>query len=49
LQELNAEYVVFDTKRNHETAGTTRHHDDAWKVLATLADKAIDLDNETLR
>ena len=49
LQELGAEYVVFDTKRNSSTANTTRHYEDAWHVLTVLAEKVIDLENETVR
>jgi len=49
LQELGAEYVMFDTKRNNETANTLNHYEDAWNVVTTLAEKAIDVDNETLR
>jgi|TARA_Y100000310_G_scaffold304436_1_gene343591 probable F420-dependent oxidoreductase len=49
LEELGAEYVLLDTKRNNETANTARHHEDAWSVVTTLAEKAIDLENETLR
>jgi hypothetical protein len=49
LQELGAEYVLFDTKRNNATANTLDHYEDAWNVMTTIAEKAIDVDNETLR
>ncbi len=49
LEEMGAEYVVFDTKRHNPTAVSERHHEDAWRVLTTLAEKAIDLDKETVR
>ena len=49
LQELGAQYVHLDTKRNNPTAHTGRHHDEAWRDLIVLADEVFDLDRETLR
>ena len=49
LQALGAEYVLLDTKRNSPTAASPRHHEEAWRTLATLAEKVIDLDGETVR
>jgi probable F420-dependent oxidoreductase len=49
LQELGAEYVLLDTKRNNPTAGSPRHHEDAWRTLTVLAEKALDLENESVR
>ena len=49
LQELGAEYVVLDTKRNSSTAASERHHEEAWRSLTVLAEKAIDLQNESVR
>jgi probable F420-dependent oxidoreductase len=49
LQEMGAEYVLLDTKRNSPTALTTRHHEEAWRTLTVLAEKVIDLDKETVR
>ena len=49
LQELGASYVLFDTKRNSPTAWLNQHHDESWRTLTVLAEKAIDLDHETVR
>ncbi|MCI0440779.1 MAG: TIGR03619 family F420-dependent LLM class oxidoreductase [Chloroflexi bacterium] len=49
LEGMGAEYVVFDTKRRNPTAASDRHHEDAWRVLTTLAEKVIDLEKETVR
>ena len=49
LQNLGAEYVILDTKRNSPTGASSRHHEEAWRTLTILAEKAIDLENETVR
>ena len=49
LQAMGAEYVLLDTKRNSPTAASPRHHEEAWRTLTILAEKALDLDNETVR
>ena len=49
LQAMGAEYVVLDTNRNNPTAASPRHHEDAWRTLTILAEKAMDLDGETVR
>lgn len=49
LQGLGAEYVLLDTKRNNPTGTSARHHEDAWRTLTTLAEKALDLEKETVR
>jgi hypothetical protein len=49
LEELGAEYVLLDTKRNSPTALSERHHDEAWRTLTVLAESVLDLENETVR
>ena len=49
LQELGADYVVFDTKRNSPTALSPKHHEEAWRTLAIIAEKVVDLEKETVR
>ncbi len=49
LQALGAEYVLLDTKRNNPTAVSPRHHEDAWRTLTILAEKALDLEKESVR
>jgi probable F420-dependent oxidoreductase len=49
LEGLGVEYVLLDTKRNSVTAESSRHHEEAWSALTTLADQVIDLENESLR
>jgi len=49
LQALGAEYVLLDTKRNNPTGASPRHHEDAWRTLTTLAEKVLDLEQETVR
>jgi len=49
LEALGADYVLLDTKRNNPTADSPRHHDEAWRTVATLVEQAIDLPNETVR
>ena len=49
LQQMGAEYVLLDTKRSSPTENSPRHHDAAWRMVTTLAEKALDLDNESLR
>ena len=49
LQAMGAEDVLLDTKRNSPTAASPRHYEEAWRTLTVLAEKAFDLDNETVR
>ena len=49
LQAMGAEYAVLDTKRNSPTALSPLHHEEAWRTLTVLAEKALDLKNETVR
>ena len=46
---MGAEYAVLDTKRNSPTAMSPRHHEEAWRTLTILVEKALDLENETVR
>jgi probable F420-dependent oxidoreductase len=47
LATLGARYVLLDTYTDDPEA--TRRHEAAWRMLATLAERALDLDKETLR
>jgi hypothetical protein len=47
LAALGARYLVLDTYADDPDA--TRHHDVAWRMLATLAERALDLPKEGLR
>jgi alkanesulfonate monooxygenase SsuD/methylene tetrahydromethanopterin reductase-like flavin-dependent oxidoreductase (luciferase family) len=47
LQELGAQYVLLDTFYGDVEA--TRHPEVAWGMLATLAEKALDLPHASLR
>ena len=47
LALLGARYVLFDTYA--DDAEATRHHETAWRMLATLAEQVLDLSKETLR
>jgi len=47
LALLGAQYVLFDTYTGRPEA--TLHPESDWAMLATLADKALDLQNGTLR
>ncbi|MCH8207306.1 MAG: TIGR03619 family F420-dependent LLM class oxidoreductase [Chloroflexi bacterium] len=49
LEALGAEYVLLDTKRNSPTALSPRHHEEAWRTLTVLAERALDLQSETVR
>jgi probable F420-dependent oxidoreductase len=49
LQELGAASVLLDTKRNSPTALSPKHYETAWRTLTILAEKAIDLDHESVR
>ena len=46
LAKLGASYVLLDTYTDDVEA--TRHHETAWRMLALLADRALDLAKETL-
>jgi len=47
LQELGTQYVLLDTF--HDDVEATRHPEVAWGMLMTMAAKALDLAQETLR
>jgi probable F420-dependent oxidoreductase len=47
LAALGASYVLLDTYTDDPEA--TRHHEPAWRMLATLAERVLDLPRETLR
>ncbi len=47
LQSLGCEYVLLDTF--YDDVEATTHHETAWRMLATVAEKAVDLSNETVR
>ena len=48
LMEMGARYVLLDTSISEDMAATT-NHEAAWAMLATLADRVLDLPRETLR
>jgi probable F420-dependent oxidoreductase len=47
LAELGCDYLLLDTYADDPEA--TRHHEAAWAMLATLADRVLDLPRQTLR
>jgi hypothetical protein len=47
LAGLGARYVLLDTYTDDPEA--TRDHETAWRMLTTLAERVLDLPNETLR
>ena len=47
LAALGAAYVLLDTYTDDPEA--TRHHEPAWRMLATLAERVLDLPRQTLR
>jgi hypothetical protein len=47
LAALGASHVLRDTYTDDVEA--TRHHETAWRMLATLAEQVLDLPKETLR
>ena len=47
LDKLGASYVLLDTYTDDPEA--TRHHETAWRMLVTLAERVLDLPKETLR
>jgi hypothetical protein len=47
LQEMGAEYVLLDSF--YDDVEATRHPEVAWRMLTTLAEKAVDLPHEALR
>jgi hypothetical protein len=47
LQELGAQYVLLDTF--YDDIEATRHPEVSWRMLTTLAEKALDLAHEALR
>jgi len=49
LQELGASYVLLDTKRNNPGGVSPRHHEEAWRIIATVGEKVVDLKKESVR
>lgn len=49
LEEMGAEYVMLDTRRNSPTAGSPTHHEEGWNTITTLIEHVIDLDGQTVR
>jgi probable F420-dependent oxidoreductase len=47
LQELGCSYVLLDTYRDDLEA--VKNNEEAWRFLTVLAERALDLKNETLR
>ncbi len=47
LQSLGAEYVLLDTY--FDEPESTRYHETSWRMLTTLAERAFDLERQTLR
>jgi probable F420-dependent oxidoreductase len=47
LQALGCTYVLLDTY--YDDIEATRHHETAWRMLITVAEKALDLPHETIR
>ena len=47
LESLGAEYVLLDSSGDDPAA--TRHHEPVWRMLTTLAEKVLDLQQQTLR
>ena len=47
LEALGAAYVLLDSAGDDPQA--TRHHEPAWRMLTTLAEKVLDLPHQTLR
>ena len=47
LQSLGCEYVLLDTF--YDDVEATTRHETAWRMLATVAERAVDLGNETVR
>ena len=47
LQELGCTHVLLDTY--YDVVEATTHHETAWRMLATIAEKTVDLRNETVR
>ncbi|MDA0263393.1 MAG: TIGR03619 family F420-dependent LLM class oxidoreductase [Chloroflexi bacterium] len=47
LEELGCSYVVLDTY--YDDIEATRNNDASWRMLTTLAEKALDLPNQTVR
>ena len=49
LEELDAQYVVFDTKLSSPTTKSSKHHETAWPMLATVAEKLLDVERGNVR
>ncbi len=49
LEELDAQYVVLDTKLGSPTTKSPKHHETAWPMLATVAEKLLDVERGMVR
>ena len=47
LQNLGCEYVLLDTY--YDDVEATTHHETSWRMLATIAEQALDLERQTTR
>ena len=47
LESLGCTHVLLDTY--YDDVEATTHHETAWRMLATIAEKAVDLKSETVR
>ena len=47
LEALGCSYVVLDTY--HDDIEATRHNETAWRMLSVIAEKVLDLENQTVR
>jgi probable F420-dependent oxidoreductase len=47
LQALGCSYVLLDTY--HDDVEAIKHHETAWRMLTTMAEKVLDLPHETLK
>ena len=47
IQAIGCSHVLLDTYYDDPEA--TRHHETAWRMLATMAEEVLDLSNETVK
>ena len=47
LEALGCSYVVLDTY--HDDVEAVRHAEPSWRMLSVLAEKVVDLVNQTVR
>jgi probable F420-dependent oxidoreductase len=47
LEELGCQYVLLDTF--YDDLEAIKHHETSWRMLATMAEKVLDLPNQTVR